>query len=47
MKVKMTANDYVRGQFRRMVNNDGVDYLLNDLSELDELNLNNNLNVND
>lgn len=43
----MTANEYVLGQFRRMVNDDGVDNILKDLSELDELNLNNNLNVND
>jgi len=48
MKVKMSANEYVLGQFRRMVvDNDGVDNMIKDLSELDEINTNNNLNVND
>jgi len=48
MKIKMSANEYVLGQFRRMVvDNDGVDNMIKDLSELDEINMNNNLNVND
>jgi len=48
MKIKMSANEYVLGQFRRMVvDNDGVDNMIKDLSELDEINTNNNLNVND
>jgi len=36
MKIKMSANEYVLGQFRRMVvDNDGVDNMIKDLSELD------------